>query len=144
MMGENIEKNIFGGAGFIPKDSFMSDECFVPVETEYRSYKEIGQSIKFISAGPRSHIFYDTTKVKAVILTCGGLCPGLNVVIREIVMTLHFSYEVKEIYGIKWGYKGIYTDIDKNWIKLTPDVVKNIHKDGGTILGSSRGGFKQD
>lgn len=92
MMGENIEKNIFGGAGFIPKDSFMGDECFVPVETEYRSYNEIGQSIKFISAGPRSHIFYDTTKVKAVILTCGGLCPGLNVVIREIVMTLHFSY----------------------------------------------------
>ena len=97
-----------------------------------------------MSAGPRQEIFYDARKVKAVIITCGGLCPGLNVVIREIVMTLHFSYEVKEIYGRKWGFKGIYTGIDKNWVKLTPDVVKNIHKEGGTILGSSRGGFNAD
>jgi 6-phosphofructokinase 1 len=50
--------------------------------------------------------------VKAAIVTCGGLCPGLNVVIREIVMTLHFIYEVKEIWGIKWGYKGFYSEMD--------------------------------
>ena len=56
-------------------------------------------------------------------------------------MTLHYNYEVKEIFGIKWGYKGFYTDIKNNWIKLTPELVKNIHKEGGTILGSSRGGF---
>lgn len=59
-------------------------------------------------------------------------------------MTLHFSYEVKEIYGIKWGYKGIYSDIDKNWIKLTPASVSRIHKEGGTILGSSRGNVSAD
>ena len=144
MMGENIQKTIFGGAGFLPKDAFVQNDSFINVETQYKTYNDIRRSIKFMSAGPRQEIFYDARKVKAVIITCGGLCPGLNVVIREIVMTLHFSYEVKEIYGIKWGYKGIYTDIDKNWVKLTPDVVKNIHKEGGTILGSSRGGFNAD
>ena len=56
-------------------------------------------------------------------------------------MCLHFNYEVKEIYGINWGYKGFYTDVDKNWVRLTPQVVKNLHKQGGTLLGSSRGGF---
>jgi len=78
------------------------------------------------------------------IVTCGGLCPGLNVVIREIVMSLAFNYEVKEIYGIKWGYKGFYTDTDKNWVRLNPKDVADIHKMGGTILGSSRGGFDGD
>jgi len=59
-------------------------------------------------------------------------------------MSLHFNYEAPEVYGIPWGYKGFYTNPDKNWIKLTPQVVKNIHKFGGTILGSSRGGFDKD
>ena len=59
-------------------------------------------------------------------------------------MSLHYNYEVSEVFGIKWGYKGFYTDVEKNWMKLTPDVVKNIHKEGGTILGSSRGGFDAD
>lgn len=59
-------------------------------------------------------------------------------------MSLHYNYEVSEVFGIKWGYKGFYTDVEKNWIKLTPEVVKNIHKEGGTILGSSRGGFDAD
>lgn len=64
--------------------------------------------------------------------------------IRELVMTLHYSYEVKEIYGIKWGFKGIYTEPEKNWIKLTPASVGRIHKEGGTILGSSRGNVGAD
>ena len=62
----------------------------------------------------------------------------MNVVIREIVMSLWYNYEVKEIFGIKWGYKGFY---DETWQKLTPSDVSEIHKKGGTILGSSRGGF---
>jgi len=93
-------------------------------------------------------IVYDHTKVKAAIVTCGGLCPGLNTVIREIVMSLHFNYEVKEIYGIKWGYKGFYEGVAesnyteyKHWIRLQPQDVKKIHQQGGTMLGSSRGGF---
>ena len=97
-----------------------------------------------MKAGPRSEIFYKPAKTKVCIVTCGGLCPGLNVVIRELVMCLHYNYEVREIHGVKWGYKGCYTDIENNWIKLTPSVVKQIHKEGGTMLGSSRGGFDAD
>jgi 6-phosphofructokinase 1 len=59
-------------------------------------------------------------------------------------MCLHYNYEVKEVFGIKWGFKGFYTDVEQNWMPLTPDVVKSIHKEGGTILGSSRGGFDAD
>jgi len=144
MRGDNLHKTIFDGSKFLPADAFVDANCFVTVEQQYQTYNDIRRSIKFLTAGPRENIFFDTNKVKAVIITCGGLCPGLNVVIRELVMTLHFSYEVKEIYGIKWGYKGIYTDIEKNWIKLTPASVSRIHKEGGTILGSSRGNVSAD
>lgn len=143
-MGENISKSIFGGSGAIPEDNFTGNNLFVTADKEYTNYKDITQSIKFVKAGPRKEIFYKPSKTKACIVTCGGLCPGLNVVIRELVMCLHYNYEVKETYGIKWGYKGCYTDIENNWIKLTPKVVKNIHKEGGTMLGSSRGGFDAD
>lgn len=110
----------------------------------YSSYWDIAQAIKFIKAGPRPDIFSNPAKTKVCIVTCGGLCPGLNVVIRELFMCLHYNYKVDEVYGIKWGYKGFYTDVEKNWLRLSTDVVKNIHKDGGTILGSSRGGFDAD
>ena len=102
------------------------------------------QSLKFTKSGPREYVFFNPKKVRAAVVTCGGLCPGLNVVIREIVMCLHFNYEATEIWGVKWGYKGFYTNTDKNWVKLTPQYVKNIHKLGGTVLGSSRGGFNAD
>lgn len=81
----------------------------------------------------------DETRV--AIVTCGGLCPGQNVVVKSLVNCLQNAYGVKEIYGIKWGYKGFYEDFPKNWIKLTNKEVENIQKIGGTILGSSRGGF---
>ena len=144
LLGENIEKSIFGGSGALPEDTFLNNDLFVTVDKEYLSYREITQSIKFIKAGPRMNLFCDPAKTKACIVTCGGLCPGLNVVIREVVMCLHYNYEVKEIYGIKWGYKGCYTDVQNNWMRLTPQNVKYIHKSGGTILGSSRGGFDAD
>ena len=79
--------------------------------------------------------------MKAAIVTCGGLCPGLNVVIREVVMSLFYNYKVKEIYGIQFGYRGFYS---YDWLELTPEKVKSIHHLGGTILGSSRGGFDAD
>lgn len=126
------------------RDSFVTNEYFVTARDTYNSYWDIDESAKFIKAGPRVDLFTDPRKTKACIVTCGGLCPGLNVVIRELYMCLHYNYEVSDIYGIRWGYKGFYTDVDKNWVKLTSDMVKNIHKEGGTILGSSRGGFDGD
>lgn len=128
----------------MPKDAFINNDCFVTSGSEYHNYLDIANAIKFTKAGPRADNLCNPKMTKACIVTCGGLCPGLNVVIRELFMTLHYNYEVKDIFGIKWGYKGFYTDIQNNWIKLTPELVKNIHKEGGTILGSSRGGFDAD
>ena len=62
-----------------------------------------------MKGGPRKHIYFQADNVKAAIVTCGGLCPGLNDVIRGIVMSLHYNYGVKEVYGIKFGYRGFYT-----------------------------------
>ena len=93
----------------------------------------------YIRGGPRFHIALDNLRVKACIMTCGGLCPGTNVVIRELVMALRYNYGVAEIYGIKWGFLG-FTKKDC-WIKLDPEEVKEIHLLGGTVLGTSRSGF---
>ncbi len=87
---------------------------------------------------------FKSDQVKAAIVTCGGLCPGLNAVIKSIVECLEYEYGVKEIWGIKWGYRGFYEDFPKHWIELNPAKVKGIQTMGGTILGSSRGGFDAD
>lgn len=92
----------------------------------------------FILAGPRAEIAFDPTKCKAAIVTCGGLCPGLNTVIREVVMCLRRQYGVLETLGVPSGYRGF---LDANsWISLDEDSVKNLHNLGGSVLGSSRGG----
>lgn len=98
-------------------------------------------SLKFLRAGARKIIYFDTKEVHAAIVTCGGLCPGLNVVIRSIVLSLWHDYGVRDIWGIKWGYRGFYEEFPNNWIELNPEKVEGIHNLGGTILGSSRGGF---
>ncbi|MFS7888605.1 putative 6-phosphofructokinase [Helianthus anomalus] len=92
----------------------------------------------FRRAGPRQKVYFKSDDVHACIVTCGGLCPGLNTVIREIVGSLHDMYGVTRIEGIEGGYKGFYS---RNTISLTPKVVNGIHKRGGTIIGTSRGGY---
>ncbi|MBN1654678.1 MAG: ATP-dependent 6-phosphofructokinase [Deltaproteobacteria bacterium] len=95
--------------------------------------------ISFELAGPREMIFFDPSNVKAAIVTCGGLCPGLNDVIRAIVHELTYMYGVKHIKGVQYGYAGLNPNMGFPLIDLTPNTVKYIHEDGGTILGSSRG-----
>ncbi|XVF61536.1 hypothetical protein PTKIN_Ptkin08bG0137400 [Pterospermum kingtungense] len=89
-------------------------------------------------AGPREKIYFKPEEVKAAIVTCGGLCPGLNDVIRQIVITLEI-YGVKEIVGIPFGYRG-FSDKDLPEMQLSRKVVQNIHLSGGSLLGVSRGG----
>jgi len=91
----------------------------------------------YVRAGPRRTVYFDPRQVRAAIVTCGGIAPGLNTVIRAIVTTLTREYGVDSVFGIQSGYRGFYA---KNWLQLTPDVVADIHKVGGTFLGSSRGG----
>jgi len=91
-------------------------------------------------AGPREKIYFDPQKVHAAIVTCGGLCPGINSVIRSIVMTLWHQYGVRHISGIKYGYQGLLSENNFPVVELNPEKVGYIHRMGGTYLGSSRGG----
>ncbi len=93
----------------------------------------------FEVGGPREKIFFEPDKVKAAILTCGGLCPGLNSVIRAVVMQLWHRYGCRYIEGIKGGYQGLAKEKADHFVGLTPDDVEEIHTQGGTILGTSRG-----
>lgn len=104
---------------------------------------ELRSCFKFLRAGPYRDVVYNPETTKVAIVTCGGLCPGLNVVIKGIVQCLSFEYGATDIYGIRWGYRGFYED-PSYWIKLDALTVRNIHNQGGTILGSSRGGFNQE
>ena len=93
----------------------------------------------FEKAGPREKIYFDPSKLKCGIVTCGGLCPGLNNVIRAIVLSLHHNYGVRTIFGFPFGYEGLSHRFGHAPLMLTPEVVERIHEQGGTILGSSRG-----
>jgi 6-phosphofructokinase 1 len=93
----------------------------------------------FELAGPRERIFFDPAGVSAGIVTCGGLCPGLNDVIRAIVMSLHHHYGVRRVIGFQYGYEGLVARFGHARLELTPARVSRIHEMGGTVLGSSRG-----
>lgn len=90
-------------------------------------------------AGPREYIYFNPTHVHAAICTCGGICPGLNNVIRAVVRCLWYRYGVRRISGIRYGYQGLMPDSPYPFVNLDPDVVDDIQERGGTILGSARG-----
>lgn len=90
-------------------------------------------------AGPRQEIYFNPADVCAAIVTCGGLCPGLNDVIRAVVMCLWYGYGVKNIVGFRYGFRGFLSEFNLAPMKLSPDAVTDIHRKGGTVLGSSRG-----
>lgn len=100
-------------------------------------HKSSPRGTHFRRAGPRQKVCFESDEVHACIVTCGGLCPGLNTVIREIVCGLYHMYGVNKVLGIEGGYRGFYS---RNTVSLTPKIVNDIHKRGGTILGTSRGG----
>jgi 6-phosphofructokinase 1 len=90
-------------------------------------------------AGPRKNIFFDPSKLKCALVTCGGLCPGLNDIIRSIVLELHYGYGVHNIIGIRHGLQGFIPEYGHELTELKPGTVVNVHENGGSILGSSRG-----
>ena len=101
--------------------------------------KTCDQLPAFEKAGARHKIFHNPASTRAAIITCGGLCPGLNNVIKGLVNVLEKDYGVKDIVGIRYGYKGLTQTSNHEPIQLNSTVVEQIHKQGGTILGSSRG-----
>ena len=122
---------------------FVSDDDHVLYHSrqeDVQQYIEAGVNLPtFELAGPREKIYFDPSKLRCGIVTCGGICPGLNDVIRAIVLGLYYHYGVKRVIGFPFGFEGITHTHGHSPIDLTPELVEDIHQKGGTILGSSRG-----
>jgi len=106
----------------------------------FKKYLGTGElPVSFEKAGPRENIYFEPAKTKVGIITCGGLCPGLNNVIRSLVNELYYRYGISRVLGIQYGYEGLIPTYNHPVIELTPEMVSYIHFTGGTFLGSSRG-----
>jgi 6-phosphofructokinase 1 len=116
-----------------------SHKAFTPSDVHWQDGKVPEDMLLFEKAGPRQKLFFEPRQTRAAIVTCGGLCPGLNNVIRSVVRELVRSYGVTSILGIRGGYRGLDPERGKPPIELTDDLVEDIHREGGTVLGTSRG-----
>jgi 6-phosphofructokinase 1 len=131
-LGERRAPSPLGARAFTPDSSrVLVDIDFV--EGEQPSPKA------FEKAGPREKVYFDPRKCTAAIVTCGGLCPGLNNVVRNLYYTLHDAYGVPSVLGVRYGFRGMVAGASPPPIELTRDSVESIHHQGGTILGTSRG-----
>ncbi|PKN83319.1 MAG: diphosphate--fructose-6-phosphate 1-phosphotransferase [Deltaproteobacteria bacterium HGW-Deltaproteobacteria-1] len=123
--------------------NYVNDHDRILFHARLADYAQIkdsaGKPLSIEPAGPRKKIFFDPDQTKGAIVTCGGLCPGINDVIRSVTMTLFYRYGVKNILGIKYGLRGLNPAYGDKPVKLTPDYVKDIKHIGGSILSSSRG-----
>lgn len=122
---------------------FINENARVAYNTEVADLEKYAKNLKelpsFETAGPREKIFHDPAWSKAAILTAGGLCPGLNDVIKGLTCTLKLHYKIPMVYGIRYGFRGLIPDFNLVPMVLTPENVDELHEYGGTILGSSRG-----
>ncbi len=140
----NFAKNALVGGNinvYIKDTQFsLAETKFIDNDLEDGVFKATGKpNVSFELSGPREKIFFDPAKARAAIVTCGGLCPGLNDVIRAIVIGLHRNYGVKNILGVKYGYQGFIAKYNHEFLELNPEVVDGWQDIGGTLLGSSRG-----
>ena len=124
-------------ANYVRDDEFILYQIDVDETHDGNNNRDAGCIQK---AGPREHIYFAPKHVHAGIVSCGGLCPGLNDVIRAITRCLWYRYGVRRITGIEYGYQGFLAESGGETRPLQPDVINDIHKIGGTILGSARGG----
>ncbi len=122
-----------------PLKRFVSDDCFVREHIIHNLVPGPRQDVEFELAGPRAKLFFDPARARAGIVTCGGLCPGLNNVIRSLFNELHHAYGVQEVLGFRGGYPGLDPASGQTPIRLTAEFVDGIHRRGGTVLGTSRG-----
>ncbi len=131
---------VLGEAKFeSPIGHSISDRLLIPENIVIDPASTAKEELVFELAGPRSAQFFDPKHTRAGIVTCGGLCPGLNNVIRSLFLELHYAYGVKEVLGFRGGYQGLDPVKGKEPVVLTPEFVNKIHKEGGTVLGTSRG-----
>jgi 6-phosphofructokinase 1 len=136
-VGKGTLKSPMKGVPFVSESDRVSLTADIG---RIQKFCECGKAIPSLeAAGPRETIFHDPAWTRAGIVTCGGLCPGLNNVIKGLVQVLWFDYGVRNIFGIPYGYRGLNPAYGYSPMILNPDVVDAIQEDGGTILGSSRG-----
>ncbi len=131
------QSQIFPVYKFIDDD----DRLLYDVSAEYYEHRpSTGElPVSFEKAGPKETIFFEPAKTKVGIVTCGGLCPGVNNVIRSLVNQLFYRYGIKRILGIRYGYEGLISEYNHEVVEMTAPMVSEIHLSGGTFLGTSRG-----
>jgi len=122
-----------------PLNRAVDEQARVPIQITRGPTQSSAVEEGFELAGPRARLFFDPGQARAGIVTCGGLCPGLNNVIRSIFLELHHFYGVRVVLGFRGGYQGLDPARAAEPLVLTPEVVDDIHREGGTILGTSRG-----
>jgi len=124
-------------------ESFIADDEGVMIDVTLSGFMDAMKAgtpgAHFEVAGARENIYFDPSKLRCGIVTCGGLCPGLNDIIRAVVLELYFGYGVSNIYGFRYGLQGFIPSYGHDIIELTPVFVANILDMGGSVLGSSRG-----
>lgn len=122
-----------------PQSDPMSEQVVIPLEIQWTGGRAPADQRFLERAGPCQRIFFDPAETRAAVVTCGGLCPGLNNVIRSLLFELRYGYGVKEMIGFRDGYRGLDPARARPPVQLTPELVDTIHRLGGTILGTSRG-----
>lgn len=122
-----------------PVTRTISDKMRIPEHIIFNTETAQESELSFELAGPREKLFFNPSQTRAGIVTCGGICPGLNDVIRSLFNELIYAYGIQEVIGFKGGYGGLDPDTPNKPIILTHDFVDDIHKEGGTVLGTSRG-----
>ena len=153
VVAEDLEIKILGPCLYpsplthrLPRDAihYVGKADRVPLDDRMSKIAEYGADLSrapaFELAGPRDHIFFDPHGLRCGIVTCGGLCPGINNVIRGIVLELTHGYGIEQIVGFRYGYAGRVRSLAEQPVKLTPAAVADLHHEGGTWLGTSRGG----
>lgn len=114
-------------------------QTLIMTPEELAELEDATMPMQFEKAGPREKIYFDPSKTKCAVVTCGGMCPGVNDVIRSLVMEAHYNYGMRSLLGIRNGFRGFIPKYGYDVVELTTDRVTDIHHFGGTILGTSRG-----
>jgi 6-phosphofructokinase 1 len=136
-LGECLIPSPMSGVRFVTDDEHVLYHSNL---SDIRKFLDEGKSPPSMElGGPREKIYFDPSRLKCGIVTCGGLCPGLNDVIRAIVFSLYYHYGVKTVFGFPYGYEGLSPRYGHTPMELTLQGVSRIHEQGGTVLGSSRG-----
>jgi len=136
-LGKPVLDSPVKGQSFVDENSRI---CLATELEQVESLRHRKEDIPALEiAGPRKKLFHDPAQTRVAIVTCGGLCPGLNNVIKGLVEVLIYDYGIRQIFGIRYGYQGLNPHYGLTPVNLTLEEVDDIHEAGGTILGSSRG-----